>query len=321
MLHGSQPERVIELIRMRAEARRRGERSADGRKLALVIEGGGMRSVCSAAGAAALCQLGLHDIFDEVYATSAGAMNAVYLLTNQPELGMSVYFDDCTTWRFLNPFRFWKILNVDYIVDHVTMVRKPFDLAALRASLSHLLIAACDRRTGKLVLIDTRTTNTPIHQVLKAAMAIPVLYNRTIQVDDLGYIDAGTILPYPLTEALERGCTDLLVLQTRHSEFTESPPSRMRRYVFNSLHALRLGDLQLAYSGRHVTAGQVRDLALGRIRPPDGVNIAAICPEGIGTPDVGTTDPATTFRAALEYGRRTFEYFGRSADEFKLSLA
>ena len=321
MLHGLNPQLIIDNIRRRAAARRAGDVAPDGRKLALVIEGGGMRSVCSGAGAAALGQLGLHDAFDEVYATSAGVMNAVYLITNQVDLGMSVYFENCTTWSFLNPFRFWKILNVDYIVDRVVSLHKPFDAAALKASPTRLLITVCDRRTGELVLIDTRSTTAPILRVLKAAMAMPVLYNRTVRIDDVGCVDGGTILPFPLLQAIERGCTDILVLQTRPAGFTELPPSRARQYVFNTLHAFSTRRLRGAFAGRHIGSQQVRDTAMGKIAPPEGVNIAAICTEDVVPIEAATTNRAVNYRAALDYGRRVFQYFDRDPDEFVLALS
>lgn len=320
MLHGRNPQLIVDSILRRAAARRAGDAAPDGRKLALVIEGGGMRSVCSGAGAAALGQLGLHDAFDEVYATSAGVMNAVYFITNQVELGMSVYFENCTTWAFLNPFRFWKILNVDYIVDRVVSLHKPFDAEALKSSPTRLLVTACDRRTGELVLIDTQTTTVPILQVLRAAMAMPVLYNRTVRIGDVGCIDGGTVLPFPLLQAIERGCTDILVLQTRPAQFVELPPSRARQYAFNTLHAYSTRRLRGAFADRHVISQQVRDTAMGRIAPPEGVNIAAICTEDAVPIEASTTNRAANYRAALDYGRRVFRYFDRDPDGFLLPI-
>src|SRR5437764_7370914 len=104
-LYGVHPSAVIATIRARAHHLNKGERRADGRKLGLVIEGGAMRSVYSAGGAVALAHLGFSQIFDEVYATSAGVMNASYFLSNQPLVGITVYYDSCTSHLFMNPLR------------------------------------------------------------------------------------------------------------------------------------------------------------------------------------------------------------------------
>lgn len=278
-----------------------------------------MRSVLSGAGAAALAQLGYCDLFDEVYATSAGVMNASYFLTNQAETGMSVYFENCPTWAFLNPLRFWKILNVDYIVDRVAAVEKRLDIDRLLKASSQFLISVCDARTGEVHLIDTKTTETPFFQVVRAAMAIPVFYNRTIDVDGFPCIDSGTVLPIPLQHVLTRRCTDVLVLLTRPAGFLEEPPSRLQQRIFNGVHARGRKQLSLAFADRHKSSQHVRDLALGRTPLPPGINIAAICSEADDSVESTTTNRKITFQAAMRYGRKTLRVFERDPDEFRLS--
>lgn len=279
-----------------------------------------MRSIYSGAGATALAQLGFSEVFDEVYATSAGVMNAGYFITNQPLLGMSVYFENCTTRSFLNPFRFWRMLDVDYIVDKVAAIEKRLDLDMLASSRSHLLVSACDTRTGESIVIDTRLTKMPILQVLRAAMAIPVLYNRTIDVDGCPCIDNGTVLPFSLKPVFERGCTDILVLLTLPASFTERQPNWMMRSFFNALHSRGRKSLSQAYARRHEASQQMRDLALGRTASPAGVNVAAICPEESDSVGMTTTNRKITHAAAVRYGRRTMRLFGCDAQEFILPL-
>lgn len=55
----------------------------DNHKIALAIEGGGMRGCVSAGATAALHFLGLNDVFDLVYGSSAGAMIASYFIAKQ----------------------------------------------------------------------------------------------------------------------------------------------------------------------------------------------------------------------------------------------
>lgn len=320
MLHGSNSELVIQNIQQRAADRRKGVTDTDGRKIALIIEGGGMRSVCSGAGAAALGQLGLHDVFDEVYASSAGTMNAAYFMANQPLLGMSVYFDNCTTWSFLNPFRIWKILDVDYIVDHVVVVEKPLDVESIKGSSSRLLVSVCDSSTGENLVIDVRDTMDPVHQVFKAAMALPVLYNRSVLLGKRWCIDSGAFAPFPLEQAFSRMCTDVLVLQTRPATFKEERPSLFQRMLFNSLHAPQSKHLRVAFAKRQVVSRTVRDLALGRTSPPERINVASICPKESEAIESMTTNRKATHRAAIGFGRQTFEVFGSDPDQFTLGV-
>lgn len=313
-LTGSSPGQVIRNIQQRAANRRAGISIEDNRKIALVIEGGGMRAVYSAAGATALAQLGFSGLFDEVYATSAGVMNASYFIANQALLGMSVYFENCATRSFFNPARFWKVIDVDYIVDKVAAVEKRLDVDAVKRSVTRLLVAACDYRTGAPLLIDTKTTETPMWEVFRAAMAIPVFYNRTVQVDGRACVDCGTILPFPLTEAINRGCTDILVLLTRPSSFEEKPPRLGMKLTFNVVHSRFQRTLSHAFAQRSEKAQRVRELALGRIAPPPGVNIMAAFPDESDTVQNTTTQQDIVYPAAVRYGKKVLELFGHDPD-------
>ncbi|MDX1927725.1 MAG: patatin-like phospholipase family protein [Pirellulaceae bacterium] len=313
-LTASSPSQVIRNIQQRAANRRAGTSIDDNRKIALVIEGGGMRAVYSAAGATALAQLGYSGLFDEVYATSAGVMNASYFIANQALLGMSVYFENCATRNFFNPARFWKVIDVDYIVDKVAAVEKRLDVDAVKRSVTRLLVAACDYRTGAPLLIDTQTTETPIWEVFRAAMAIPVFYNRTVQVDGRACVDCGTILPFPLTDAINRGCTDILVLLTRPSSFEERSPPLGMKLTFNVVHSRFKRTLSHAFAHRRESAQRVRELALGRIAPPPGVNIMAAFPDESDAVQSTTTQQDIVYPAALRYGKKVLELFGHDPD-------
>jgi len=63
----------------------------DSNKLALAIEGGGMRGAVSAGMTAALASLGLADTIDIVYGSSAGSVIAAYLLSDQ--MCIDIYTD------------------------------------------------------------------------------------------------------------------------------------------------------------------------------------------------------------------------------------
>src|SRR5436853_7761187 len=91
---------VLELVRARAGGTR-----DDRARLALVIEGGGMRGVVSSAMAAAIEARGLTPCFDLVVGTSAGALNGAALLAGVAQACTSAYHSSFATRRFINPYR------------------------------------------------------------------------------------------------------------------------------------------------------------------------------------------------------------------------
>ena len=319
-LHGARPEAVIAAIQERAARRRAGDPRADGRKIALVIEGGAMRAVCSAGGAAALAHMVLSDVFDEVYATSAGAMNASYFLSHQPSSGIRVYFENCTTRAFLNPLRFWKVLDVDYIFDYVVTVEKPLDVQRVMSSRSTLYVAVADRHTGEGRLIDTRTSNAPLLAVLKAATAIPVLYNRSVMIEGRPSVDGGMAIPFPLEQALSNGCTDVMVLLTRSADHVSVPPNSASRWMFDALCGRGAAGLNRAFATRHERANAARALALGRTPAPNGARIATLCPDAPEAIGRTTSDPAALRAAATRYGRAMLRAFGVDAPSWDVSM-
>lgn len=82
---------VVALIAKRYKERSKPGNRTDPHKLALAIEGGGMRGAVSAGMAAALACLGLVDSFDAVYGSSAGSVVGAYMVSRQ--MCLDVYYD------------------------------------------------------------------------------------------------------------------------------------------------------------------------------------------------------------------------------------
>ena len=72
---------VLRVLAARARAGSQPGRRDDGFRVALAVEGGGMRGTVSAGMALALDELGLVTAFDAVYGASAGAITAAWLLS------------------------------------------------------------------------------------------------------------------------------------------------------------------------------------------------------------------------------------------------
>ena len=82
---------VVELMVQRYHQGSTPSNRTDTHKLALSIEGGGMRGAVSAGMAAALSSLGLTDTIDAVYGSSAGSVVGAYLVSRQ--MSLDVYYN------------------------------------------------------------------------------------------------------------------------------------------------------------------------------------------------------------------------------------
>lgn len=89
---------VVRNMYARKRDNAQGWNRTDGRKIALAIEGGGMRGCVAAGMVTAIWHLGLQDSIDTVYGSSAGSLVGAYFITGQlPYFGTEVYYDVLTT--------------------------------------------------------------------------------------------------------------------------------------------------------------------------------------------------------------------------------
>jgi predicted patatin/cPLA2 family phospholipase len=322
-VHGVNPEAAVAAIRARGARFKAGDRSPDGRKLALVVEGGALRAVCSAGGVVALEHLGLTDVFDHVYGTSAGVMNASYFVAGQARLGIRIYYEDMNRRAIANPWRFWNILDLDRLFQQAILGDKRLRLDAVLAARSRLFIAALDAETGVGRMFDGQalTGEDELLSALRAATAVPFLYHRPMTVDGRRYFDAGLVNAFPVADAVAAGCTDILVLLTRPFGYRRPRALRWMRWLFNRLYARRNPRLARAFALRHQQDAAVRSVAFGRSPVPAGINIATICTDD--DEDVGrmTTDGARLRAAALAFGRKTLRVLHADPDGWTLEGA
>ena len=111
---------VAELLRERRDAGSRPGARTDPHRVALVLEGGGMRGVVSAGMTAALERLGLTPCFDLVVGASAGAINGAALVAGVAQHGAATYHGPLASRSFVNPARILRgrpVIDVNRILD------------------------------------------------------------------------------------------------------------------------------------------------------------------------------------------------------------
>ena len=313
--YGTRPAAAIGHILARARRGARAGGATDGRKLGLVVEGGAMRGVFSAGVDVGLEELGLTAVFDDVYGTSAGAINAAYFLAGQAAYGATIYYEDINNAQFINFARVTKMLDVDFLFDEILARRKALNVDRVLASPSRFFISLADAATGEGFLVPAHKDDPPLMEALKASAAHPMLYDRNVRIRERECFDGGFANPLPVQDAIDAGCTDVLVVLTRPASYVEPPPGFVVRRLF--VWKCARGNQRLIDSGLrlHLLANAARDIALGRRRAPDGVNIVTICPDE-GEPAVArTTKKAKALRAASARGaRKALETFGADPD-------
>ena len=220
--------RVVQIIRhRRAEGSRPGERR-DGRRVALVIEGGGMRGVVSAGMTAALEQLGFRDAFDEVHGASAGAFNAAFLLSGQAAYLAALYlhgFGDPRFVSFPRALRGGPALDMDYVINDVWTRQRPLRFEAILSSEVALHCTATDADRAEIVDLSELHDEQEIRVALRASARLPWLAGPPVLFRGRRLLDATLAEAIPVQAAFATA-TDVLVLQTRPRGVQHAPLSR-----------------------------------------------------------------------------------------------
>jgi len=317
MLYGNNPQAVVELLNSRkTDNKITTTQEKRSRKLALIVEGGAMRGVLSAGSLLAIDLLGFRSCFDEIYATSAGAVNAAYFLSGQGELGITVYFDDISNKKFFNPLRFTKIVDVDYVYDHIVPIVKPLNEINIKNSHTNLYMSVTNVNNGENELINTKSFSEPIAKVLKASNALPILYNRTVTLNGEQYIDGGASNPLPVRQAIANGCTDILILLSKDKNHTSLEPTIIQRLIYYLMLTRKYPKMMDCYKELFIQANESRKLALEG-DPNNNINIATICPTEIELiVNKITMDRDKLVEGAYMQAVKTFKFF--SGDKEKL---
>ncbi|MET7993801.1 patatin family protein [Amycolatopsis sp. NPDC005232] len=291
---------VLELINERlASGSVPGERSDD-RRLVLAIEGGSSRGTYSSGMVLALDEMGATPAFDAVYGSSAGALNAAWLLCGRSQTGVRTWWNPTVMRRIINPLQALRgksVIDLDYLVHQVYSVLEPMDFPAILANPVTFHPLATDADTGESTDLHPFITEVEdIKTALAASSCMPVLAGPPIAMGGRRFVDAGVAEPLPFRTALAQGATDVLVLRTRRSDELPARPPRvqdvvvprfLRRHAPGTINAWReqythdLDDERLLRE----------DPRLASIRPP------------AGSPAVGALerDPAV-LRRAVELG-------------------
>ena len=183
-------------------------------KTGLVLQGGGMRGAYGIGALSALEDEGLTEAFDYIVGSSSGGINGAYFVARQCRDAIKAYIDDLSCRKFVNLSRFGKVMDIDFLIDNVVKDKKRLDLDKVKAAIANTGVILTDIESGKGFEITNRDDGVDYYEVLRGTSAIPVVYNRSVNVAGRRVIDGGVAENIPLLRATSHGCTDILVVLT-----------------------------------------------------------------------------------------------------------
>jgi predicted patatin/cPLA2 family phospholipase len=312
------PAALHEVLRVLADRARAGSQPLardDGLRIALVIEGGGMRGIISGGMALALDELGLVPVFDAVYGASAGAITGAWLLSRPEGLrGWAEPAYSRTLIRRTALLRGRPVVDVRALIEDLYQTTFPMDFAAVLASPVELHPLATDAATGQSTDLRPFIGNPAgLRLALRASAAMPLLAGPPVEFAGRRFYDAGVSESVPYRTALAQGATHLLILRSRRTphpppDGQPSPdahrPPRSARLLARTTLRRETPALRAAFLARESRrAADDELLARYEVDPTRTPAVLSIRP-GPDSPEVSrlATDGAL-LHAALEAGR------------------
>jgi len=283
---------VAEILRARRAAGTSAGAHRDGHRVALVLEGGGMRGVVSAGMTAAIERLGMTTCFDVVAGSSAGALNAAALLAGVAGPAAATYHAVLASSReFINPLRLLTgrpALDVAFALSHGSDSLDPDRHERTITSPVPLHCVAVDVDTAEPSTFTGMRTKDELFGVLLATTRMPWIGGPPVELGGRRFIDGALAAPIPVDVAIVDGATHVLVLQTRPYGVPRSTGSWVAERMVER-HLRRLNPALVALWWERAAAYErlVGDIATRSADPAAGPPFVLGLRPPAGTPVVG----------------------------------
>ncbi|MEU6848605.1 patatin-like phospholipase family protein [Actinacidiphila alni] len=190
--------------------------------LSVAVQGGAMRSIYALGAIRGMVELGIHSKVGSVHSSSAGCVAGAVLAgqaraDDAPDITdlVRTFLDDLSGRNFIDSRRLKKVVDVDLLVS---VIREQTGLSLAGLAEHHLTfeVAVTNAVTAQAEYFDLGqcASDTELFEVLRATMAIPVLYHRRVRLRSRTYVDGGISDPLPLLRALSRGPSAVIAVST-----------------------------------------------------------------------------------------------------------
>lgn len=154
---------------------------------------------------------------DIIIAGSGSAGTAACYVAGQSDNANSIWANRLSNKQFINIFRFWKIMNVDYLIDTVLKVQEPLNIEAIQTSETGLYIPVTNCQNGQLEFKSNRGED-DIFEILRATKALPFFYGKTVAIGLDRYFDSplSSRIETCIPKAIELGATDIIAIASNN---------------------------------------------------------------------------------------------------------
>lgn len=229
------------------------------KKTALVLEGGAMRGMYSAAVLDVLMEEGIK--VDAIYATSAGVLFGVNYISGQR--GRAIRYNK----RFSRDKRYMgiyslvtsgNVINKDFAFYEVPFTLDVFDDEAYMNSDVKMVATVTNVHSGGVEYIEVKSVLKQM-EVLRAASAMPFV-SQMVELDGQLYLDGGLSDSIPLKKCQADGYERIIVVETRPKGYRKSKSSLLPAKLFYSKYPNLVETINNRYSAYNDILQEIDDL-------------------------------------------------------------
>lgn len=249
----------------------------------LVLEGGGVRAAYQAGVLLGLSRANIQP--HAVIGSSSGAINAAFFASGQMQTACDLWTNHVPSERFISYRRQFTPgakpgLGVDDMLDDVIRAQGLLDVDRAVHGPVHLYLTATDVDANAGHVARPNADN--IYEWLRAAMALPVGYNKLVLIDGMRFIDGGIGSPCPFDAKLDEDYPGPnVVILTRKSMTRKPPPVLWERLAVRTIVPKEARNICLTQHNHHNATMDRLRVAVEHgevllIEPPDGMPLSRL---------------------------------------------
>ena len=219
------------------------------KKIALVLEGGGMRGAYTAGCLAWLIDNGIE--FDTAYGISTGAVHLCSYLCKDID-----YLYDLSTNHIADKeligirplIREHRYVGYDYLFEHILPEVKHYDIKKAKASNCDAKFGIYDMEKGTFFMKVKDIDKDML--LLKAACTLPVI-GKVVKYKGKGYLDGGITKMIPIEEAIKDGADEFLIITTKPKGYVRKEATGFVKWIMRTMYK-KYPNVEKDYAVRHL---------------------------------------------------------------------
>ena len=204
--------------------------------VAIITSGGGMKCAYSAGALVALARK-LNITAPDIFVGASGSTGAMfYYLAGQYEDIEKAWTKYLPSPHFIS-YGPIPTMRINYLIDEVTKEYLPLNVQKLESTETRYFVPVTDQDTGETRFVGNELWFNPF-EVMRAATAIPILYNGHVRLGSRNYLDGdfSTGVPDLVKKAIEAGAKRILLITN-----TDAPTKFGRMFLRMYGNLLRPG--------------------------------------------------------------------------------